>query len=279
MVIAITGISGFLGSNLFKAVSSKYDTIGISTSQLHQQIEGVYPFSNIEKIDKIPEVVIHCHAAISSGANHADREKLFAGNVKATNEIVNRFPFSNHIFISSCSIYGTDSSIKTENSNIHPVTEYALSKLWAERIVLQSNNAVIIRLSSLYGIGMKENTILPNFINQALENNIIKVWGNGNRIQNYIHVSDIVKLIDQVIEHNNWNKQTYLGVAVEEYSNAALAQIISNLTNAEIVFVNEDNSPSNYYDNSYTRNELNWQPMAEISSEIKKYIEWKRKLS
>lgn len=279
MLIAVTGVSGFLGSNVVEFFSKNHDVIRISNSIPAEYSASVYNFSDLQDISPMPEVIIHCHAAVSSGTNEVDYQTLFDGNVTATHKIVNQFPLAKHIYISTCSIYDPASSIKIETSNILPATEYAISKLWAENIVLQSNNSIIIRLSSLYGIGMKENTILPNYINQALENNKIKVWGKGTRKQNYIHVTDVVHLIDKIIQKNIWDKKIYLGVGNKEYSNIELAKMISDITNAEIVFVNDDKSSSNQFDNSHTRNELNWMPLADISSEIKKIIEWKQKQS
>jgi UDP-glucose 4-epimerase len=279
MLIAITGISGFLGSHLFKSLSTKHDIIGISTSHHHQMNERLYAFSNLEKISKIPEVVIHCHAAISSGLNNVDKKTLLEANVIATEKIVNAFPKSKHIYISTVSVYEQSDEIKTECSNVYPVSDYAASKSQGEKIVLNSDNAVIVRLSSLYGIGMKENTIIPNYVKQALVNKNIEVWGAGSRMQNYIHVSDVVNLIEHIIHKDHWSKKIYLGVSDKEYSNLELAEMISRYTNAGIQFVNTDLSVSNRFDNRFTRNELNWIPKADISLELKKIIEWKREQS
>lgn len=277
MLIAITGVSGFLGSHLVAFFSENHEVIKISSSVQEDLSNAVYSINKLDNINKTPEVVIHCHAAVASGMNLVDNQTLFDGNVLATQKVVNQFPKSKHIFISTVSVFGNASSVKKEYSDIQPSTDYAISKIWAEKIVLQSDHSVVLRLSSLYGIGMKENTLLPKYINQALGHQKIEVWGKGLRKQNYIHVSDVVYLIDKIVLRNIWDKKIFLGVGNKEYSNIELAQIISGITNAEIVCVNEDNSPSYHYENSQTRSALNWQPLADISSEIKKIIEWKQK--
>jgi nucleoside-diphosphate-sugar epimerase len=279
MLIAITGITGFLGSKAVESLSANYGVMGISHSISNHPIFPVFSFQYLEKIHSVPDVILHCHAAVSSGINSVDKETLFEGNVVATEKIINAFPKAKHIYISSTSIYEQSDEMKTELSKSAPVSDYAVSKLQAEYLVLKTDKAVVVRLSSLYGIGMKENTIIPNYINQALTNHVIEVWGTGGRMQNYIHVTDVINLIEQVIQRDIWDKKIYLGVSDKEYSNVDLAQLISNFTNAEIKFVNSDSSLSNHFDNRFTRNELNWQPLADISSEIKKIIEWKQKQS
>ena len=279
MLIAITGVSGFLGSKTVEALSSTYDIFGISHSVSNHPIIPVFPFQELEHIQSYPEVVVHCHAAVSSGINNVDKKLLFDGNVYATQKIIARYPEAKHIYISTASVYEQIDEIKTESSNVAPVSDYAVSKLQAENVVLKTDNAVIVRLSSLYGIGMKENTIIPNYINQAINNQQIDVWGKGSRKQNYIHVSDVANLIDKIIHRNTWDKKIYLGVAEKEYSNAELATMIAAFTNADIQFINDDLSISNRFDNHFTRNELNWCPQVDISLELKKMIEWKQKQS
>jgi hypothetical protein len=50
---------------------------------------------------------------------------------------------------------------------------------------------------------MKENTLIPNYINQGLIKKEIEVWGNGSRLQNYIHVNDVVNVIELIIAKKN----------------------------------------------------------------------------
>ena len=72
--------------------------------------------------------------------------------------------------------------------------------MWGEKLSFQRENAVILRLSSVYGPSMKANTIIPNYINSALSKKVIEVWGKGVRYQNYIHVDDVVEMIKCIIK-------------------------------------------------------------------------------
>ncbi len=274
--ILISGVKGFLASNLLHLLREEYTIYGVG--KIAENWNGITVFSSSE-IDKItiqPDYLILCHASISSGQTSAKLEELFQVNVKITEQLVQKFTTAAVIYISSASIYDNSGLIK-EDSPIFPKSDYAISKLWGEQMALKNSNAVIIRLSSLFGIGMKENTIIPNYVNQALLNGEIQVWGKGERMQNYIHVEDVVSCINSVINNfEKGNRKVLLAVHSIEYSNAKLAQIIAEKTNAKLTFINEDHSKSWYYNNNLTQKLLNWSPKIDFKEAIFNYIQWKK---
>lgn len=276
--ILISGINGFLASNLVALLKKEYTLYGIAKKA--ELVDGIEVFSSdrIEEIKIIPDFLIVCHAAVASGSIVLSNELLFEVNVGVTQRLVQKFREAKIIYVSSASIYDLDFNLIRENSTVNPKTDYAISKLWAEQIVAKTQNKVIIRVSSLFGLGMKENTIIPNYVNQALQNGIIEVWGKGERKQNYILVQDACMYIKKAIEKFELvNSQLLLVVSKTEYSNNELAQIIAEETNAKIVYINSDNSKSCSYDNSHTCKLLDWTPNPNFLAEIKKYINWKKR--
>jgi UDP-glucose 4-epimerase len=275
--ILITGISGFLGRNLISKLS-EYELYGLDIQK--EVLDGVKVFGsdNIEDIEINFDVVIICHAAVASGTTVLSNKILFDVNVSLTEKIVNKFNDAFIVYISTASIYDINLDIVYEKSIINPQSQYAISKYWGEKVVLNNKKSTIIRLSSLYGIGMKENTLISNYINQALQNKVIQVWGKGERVQNYIHVSDVAKVIHLIIQNQQkFCGKLLLGVSKKEYSNLQIAQIIAKLTQSEIQFVNDDYSKSFCYNNNYTTNLLNWEIDTSIEERLQNYIEWKQK--
>ncbi|MGG7036240.1 MAG: NAD-dependent epimerase/dehydratase family protein [Flavobacterium sp.] len=275
--ILISGIKGFLAGNLTHLLKDDFIVYGIGKTT--EEWNGIQVFSSdrLDEISIVPDFLILCHAAVSSGQTSQSNELLFEVNVGITEKLIQQFSTSKIVYISSASVYDSTCVLIGENSPVNPQSEYALSKLWAEKIVLKRKDAVVIRLSSLFGIGMKENTIIPNYVNQALKNGTIEVWGKGKREQNYIHVSDACKCIKSAIQNfDSVIGKILLGVSKEEYSNGALAQIISKETNAKLVYINEDHSKSLLYNNDLTCELLGWAPKADFGKEIHNYIQWKR---
>ncbi|GAA4233970.1 hypothetical protein GCM10022291_12330 [Postechiella marina] len=278
--IVITGINGFLGSRLKDILNNDFQLYGIERKEDFNGPIKTFASTNLDEIDINPDFVIMCHAAVSSGQINVETDLLYQVNVKLTNEILAKFNNSKIIYISSASIYNLNETIITENTVNSPNNEYAISKYWAEKLVLNTNRAVIVRLSSLYGVKMKENTIIPNYINQALNNGNIEVWGEGKREQNYIFIDDVCSLIKNVFEKfNKVCNKTLLAVSNREYTNLELAKIIAKETNAKIKLVNQDYSASLNYNNLETRTVLNWKAESNFKQEIIKYIKWKQKQS
>jgi UDP-glucose 4-epimerase len=277
MKILITGINGFLGRNLIKALCH-YELFGLGTNDNNIDNIQVFNSNDLEKLDLNIEMIIICHAAIASGTNILSNKILFDVNVLLTEKIVSKFKNAYIIYISTASIYDINFEVIEEKSPINPQSNYALSKLWGERMVNVNKKSTILRISSTFGIGMKENTLIPNYVNQALQNNIIEVWGKGERSQNYIHVNDVAKYINLIIENKeDLSRQILLGISKNHYSNLEIAEMISEITKAKIIFINEDNSKSFCYNNDFTTNLLNWIPKEDIKKELQKYIEWKQK--
>lgn len=275
--VLISGIKGFLASNLATLLKDDYVVYGIGlTSEIFNAFE-VFASSEINNININPDYLVLCHAAVASGNFSPSKEELFEVNVNVTKRIIEKFPKAKIIYISTASIYDGTTNLIDEKSIDNPQNDYAKSKLLAEKLILKSENGMVFRLSSLYGIGMKENTIIPNYISQALQNNCIEVWGKGDRKQNYIFVEDACNYIKNAIKKFDAVKNNVLlCVDKKEFSNLEIAQIIAKNTNSKIILVKEDFSKSLHYDNSLTRKLLNWEPKTNFEAEIHNYITWKK---
>lgn len=278
MTVAISGIGGFLGARLAQSLSADFEIIGISTSARSHDFP-VFGFDELDQIQTAPDAIVHCHAAVASGTTVLDAKTLEAGNITPTRQILDRFPQARHLYISSVSVYGNPAEIITENTVSNPQTDYAKSKSEAEQLIANQSKSAIIRLSSLYGQGMKENTLVPNYVNQALQNQTIEVWGTGARRQNYFHVDDALALVKAVLQSDDWNHPVYLGASDREFSNLEVAQIIAAETGAAIVHKNTDASVSAEYNNTFTQNSLNWHPQTQFTEALKAYIQWKKRQS
>ncbi len=276
-IILISGVKGFLGSNLFYFLKNNYIIYGIGSIAEHWNGIEVFSSFEIDELKVVPDFLILCHAAISSGQTSQSNQLLFDVNVKLTENITKKFTSSKIIYLSTASIYDSNFDLIKETAAINPKTDYAISKLWAELLISKNPNSVIVRLSSLYGKDMKENTIVPNYINQALRNGVIEVWGNGERKQNYIHVNDVCEFIFAVITNFEYVKgKVLLAVSKSEYSNNELAEIISEATNSKIEYINDDSSKSLTYNNDLSCKLLGWSPKSKFKEEIYNYIRWKK---
>jgi UDP-glucose 4-epimerase len=243
-----------------------------------QKREDVTYFS-LSELGKLPkiDVVFIISAFVPDKINSFnDNSELFKVNVELIKKITDFFKDSRLIYASSVSVYNNShGSIINEDSAIDPVTPYAISKLWGEAIVKQTVNHSILRISSLIGPGVKEKTFVPIIINEALRSNTITLFGNGERMQNYISFSDAGKLFLKAADLNT--NTTYLAVSSRSSSNKQIAEIIRTiLPEVTIKYEGIDNSPSFNYDAKKTYNELEHIPSKSITDSINEIIKWKK---
>jgi nucleoside-diphosphate-sugar epimerase len=206
----VTGASGFIGYKLVNRLLEEgnlvYALTRTSLDLKHDNliiIKGDLLNINI-LIDKPKiDVIFHTSAAICYEETDVCKSQLTNDNILATISVI-QFADKNQIkkiiFSSSCSVYDRNYNINniiSESFSLCPYNMYGLTKLAAELIVenyAQKENVqiVVLRYSSIFGIGQKNNSILPIFINNAIKGNDLMIFGSGNRVQNYVWSEDVV---------------------------------------------------------------------------------------
>ncbi|MBA3704401.1 MAG: NAD(P)-dependent oxidoreductase [Bacteroidetes bacterium] len=225
--------------------------------------------------EKKYDFVIIISAFIPENNKH-NIQKLFEVNVELIERITLKFSNSKIIFCSSVSVYTPKGEIIKESTSPNPINEYGLSKLWGEQIIKRNcKSYILFRISSIVGITMKSNTFIPKIIDVALTDSIITLFGNGERLQNYINVRDLCIMIEKSFMYQK--NEVFLAVGESSFSNKQIAEIVQKYIPANILYEGVDNSFSNVYDSSYTKKCLNFNYSLTIENSIEEIIEWKRK--
>jgi nucleoside-diphosphate-sugar epimerase len=97
-------------------------------------------------------------------------------------------------------MYGAAETVEvTEDSPLAPMTEYARSKVKAEdtlRTMADDNfSPVYIRNGTVYGVSprMRFDTVLNNFVGQAVASGQVIVFSNGEPWRPVLHVKDVAR--------------------------------------------------------------------------------------
>jgi UDP-glucuronate decarboxylase len=144
------------------------------------------------------------------------------------------------IFYSSSSeVYGEPVSIP-QNENTTPLNSrlpYAIVKNIGEaycRSYFQEHELsyTIFRFFNTYGPNQSEDFVIPKFLNAALENKPLIIYGDGSQTRTFCFINDNVETMTKCLESNLFiNDIINIGSNLE-YTILDLAKIIIRLTNS-----------------------------------------------
>lgn len=115
------------------------------------------------------------------------------------------------VFVSSGgTVYGRAKTVPIpETHPTNPTTAYGISKLTVEKYLylygqLQGLDYCVLRVANLFGPGQDVTRNLgavTTFLNRALADEPITIWGDGTVVRDYIYVSDVVAALIAAAEH------------------------------------------------------------------------------
>lgn len=141
------------------------------------------------------------------------------------------------VFASTCSVYGFQEGLISEESQPNPLEEYAKTKLMVEKKLksLCSNQfcVTILRFATVYGLSDKIRfDLVVNGMTLALyKMGMIKVMRPGTQVRPVVHVMDVARAIMTVIEaeEEKVRGETFnVGSNEQNYQIHDLAELIGN---------------------------------------------------
>lgn len=271
MRVAVVGANGFLGRNIVNKLLSE----NIELTCVYNHRKNFIPdFCEKLSIEKFLEEKNNYDTLylVAATIPYHDMNSLdtsqFDTNICLPLKILEAFQKATIVFSSSVSVYGNHNDVITEDSSFNNPSIYGQTKLAAEILLKFHQNTQIIRFSSLYGKGMTSATFLPKIIEHAKKTKEITLYGDGSRLQDYLHIDDAVMYCITAAAQKK--SGIYLGVNGTSYSNLEVANIIKDYY-PEIIITKKDVDMSNSvrYDNSYTRKILDFTPKVKLKEGIK----------
>jgi len=232
MHIFITGIAGFLGSNLadfyiqkgFK-VSGNDTLIGGDLNNISKKVNFYkYDCENFEqnvKYFKDVDIVIHtaafAHEGLSIFSPHLITKNIFSGSVSVFSAAIKR-KVKRIVFCSSMARYGHIKQPFHESDEPNPVDPYGIAKLAAEKVLENLSNIHGIE----YNIAIPHNIIGPKqkyddpfrnvasiMINLMLQNKRPIIYGDGEQTRSFSDVDDCIYCIDKLALSKNLTSEIF----------------------------------------------------------------------
>ena len=179
MKILITGIHGFVGSNLVAALKENHTIYGLDIISPNKEgVSYTYGWDDLD-IGMVPDVdaIIHLAGKAHDTKNQADAEVYFNVNTGLTERIYNYFLHSSarkFIFFSTAKAAADKvEGVLTEEVTPAPVGPYGESKIKAEEYILSHLNpekqVYIMRPCMIHGPGNKGNlNLLYNMVKKGI---------------------------------------------------------------------------------------------------------------
>jgi len=210
MDILVVGGAGYVGGSIVDLLSKKnnvtvYDSL-IYENSFRKDVDFI--FGDIRDYKKLNPIlnnydsVIWLAALVGDGACAINPTLTHEINAETVNNLTKNFN-GKIVFLSTCSVYGAQDGILNEDSSVNPLSEYASSKLIAEKY-LEDSDAIIFRLGTLFGIGDQFSRIRLDLVvniltTKALQDKKMSVFG-GDQWRPLLHVKDVANAIDKTLE-------------------------------------------------------------------------------
>ena len=252
MHIFITGVAGFLGSNLadyyldkgFK-VSGNDNLIGGDLKNVNSKVNfyksDCEDFTKNKGIFKNVDIVIHtaafAHEGLSVFAPHLISKNVFSGSVSVfTAAIENKV--KRIVFMSSMARYGENENLFKEIDIPEPVDPYGIAKLAAEKVLINlcETHGVEYNIAVPHNIiGKKQRykdpfrNVAAIMINMILQNRRPVIYGDGEQKRCFSDVRDCIYCIDQLATNKEIKSEIFnIGPDENYISINKLFEIISN---------------------------------------------------
>lgn len=248
----ITGVAGFIGSNLAKRIlndntdikvvgldnMNDYYDVRIKEYRL-EQLKKLKNFefvkgnlANIETVEDIfkrynPSTVINLAAQAGVRYSITNPNAYIESNLIGFYNILEccrHYPVEHLVYASSSSVYGSNKKVpySTEDKVDNPVSLYAATKKSNELLAhsyskLYNIPSTGLRFFTVYGPAGRPDMAYFKFTNKLIKNEKIKIFNYGNCKRDFTYIDDIVEGIVRVMKKPPQKKNGADGLPIPPY--------------------------------------------------------------
>lgn len=313
--ILVCGASGFLGKNMFDALSQRGDfkVYGTYLTNRYNRIDPRNPrlikadLTKSEHVDFIFklgfDVVIQTAANSSGSKDDIERPQIHVTPNVAINNLliaaaheygVNQFIFP------SCTIMYPSQDEPSSESNVDLNKDFApvyfggaWMKVFSEKLCeffsrLGKTGFTVIRHSNIYGpydrFDPDKSHVFAATIRKVADapnNSKIVVWGQGKELRDFLHVFDFVKFIELVIDKQDYNFSIFNLGSEEPIFISDLVKRTIGVSGKNLGIEYNPKGPTignkTSINCSKARTKFDWKPKISLDEGIRSTLEWYNK--
>lgn len=252
--LLVTGGGGFIGSALLVSLSHANEILCLDHGRKYPQLQTRMQdnvrlvkgdITNIDLIDELMQdvdVVVHLAGGGGNTActrNPANAVMTYIYGTHLLLQKAKEYNVKRFIFASTQSVYSTFKKREKplrEDLELVPDDLYGALKAAAEYEIRDSMvDYVILRFANVYGYGSglfgaaELGGAIGNFIKAAYEGSDITIFGTGEQKIDYVHISDVCRGIEMVLENTSINNEIFNIGSGHLHSIEEIAKIVAGV--------------------------------------------------
>ena len=297
MKVLVTGSTGFIGSHLcIRLLQEGHEVLAVRRTGRPGNISTIkdddnfrlikYDIRDKSQIDDVIDTeinaIFHLASYIPRTEESEDPHLCFEVNAQGTLNILSAAAdkgIKDIVYASTMSVYSEPPEYLPvdEKHPTVPQTVYGRSKLKGEEYCQAYSDTLkvlILRFSGAYGTGLPDYHAVPNFFNQAMNNNPITIHGDGEQTSDYVYISNTIE--GMLLAWKKKKTDVFNIGSGEETSVLELAKMIVELTNSESEIILTDEKTHRPFrfmlDIRKARDELGYEPIL-LKKGLKNYLQ------
>ena len=304
--VLVCGATGFIGRNTAEYLSQRkdlevYGTYFNSPPYEHEQIRlmraDLTDRIDVERVTKNKDIIIQMAANTSGAGKTTTTPHIHVTDNAVMNSLLLRAVFENKvrhfIFPSSGTVYPSfDTPIKeTDRIDINQVYYgSAHTKLYIEKMCeffsrQGRTKHTVLRQSNIYGphdkFDLERSHVFGATLTKVMkakDGDSIKVWGTGEEKRDLLYISDLVKLIEEVIDKQDSAFELFNVGFGTMISVGELVEKIIKSSGKKLKIEYDPSKPTIKtnlaLDSTKARDFFDWSPKVSLDEGIKETIEW-----